>query len=371
MKQCKQFLIRILSMAVVTAVIMTAVVYTGKHGVRKDGLYYEVSAIHPDCQMLTVNGTAVSAEEYLYWLAYDCEYLSYYVSDIDWNSEISDGMTYGAYAKTDALETVKLYSIIRQWAADNGITLTAEDQAAIAAERAQYVSYYGGEEGYKNQIKLMGVSEKAFTQINSVYYLYSHVFEQFSNPDSKLYPGLDALTAYGEDGGYMTIKEIFLATTDLSDEEKTAKRQQAEDIAAQLKAADDVNASFDALSAISEDGQAQKYPDGVTFASGSIDTALEAAVTPLNEGEVTDVVEGTGGYYVAVRLAMNPAGLLESYFSAQLQQARSDASVATSKEYESLDVGTFYTNLLSKRATMLTGTSGASAGTDAGTDSNG
>ena len=71
---------------------MSAVVYTGKHGVRKDGLYYASAGIHPDCQIVTINGTVVSAEEYLYWLAYDCEYLSYYVSGIDWNAEISEGM---------------------------------------------------------------------------------------------------------------------------------------------------------------------------------------------------------------------------------------------------------------------------------------
>lgn len=374
METVKRFLPRILAMLLVTAVIMSAVVYTGKHGVRKDGLYYASAGIHPDCQIVTINGTAVSAEEYLYWLAYDCEYLAYYVSGIDWNAEISEGMTYGNYAKTDALETLKLYAIIRQWAAENGITLTAEDKAAIDAERSQYVAYYGSEEGYANQIKLLGVSEKAFKDINSVYYLYAHVYEQFCNPESKLYPGADALNAFGAQGNYMTIKEIFFSTTGLSDEEKTEKKAQAQSIADQLKAASNASAAFDTAGVISEDGIAQKNPNGLTFAPGTLDQTLETAVSALGENEVSGVIETTAGYYVAVRLALDPSGLLETYFAQQLKDARAAASVTYSKEYDRLDAGTFYTTLTEKRSDLIAAAGSGSTvlpGSDSAADSAG
>ena len=75
-------------------------------GQRTDGLYYEVTGIHPDAVLMRINGEDISAEEYLYWLAYDCEYLTSYVPNLDFSAEVSNGMTYGSYAKADAVETV-------------------------------------------------------------------------------------------------------------------------------------------------------------------------------------------------------------------------------------------------------------------------
>ena len=68
-------------------------------GQRTDGLYYEVTGIHPDAVLMRINGEDISAEEYLYWLAYDCEYLTSYVPNLDFSAEVSNGMTYGSYAK--------------------------------------------------------------------------------------------------------------------------------------------------------------------------------------------------------------------------------------------------------------------------------
>jgi len=356
-------------MLLVTAVIMTVIVYTGKHGVRKDGLCYAASGIHPDCQIVTINGTPVSAEEYLYLVSYDCQYLSQYVSNIDWNAEVSDGMTYGSYVKTDALETAKLYTILRQWASKNGITLTDADKAAMAAERAQYVTYYGSEEAYANMIKLVGISEATYKDTSSVYYLYSHIYEQFCDPGSKLYPGADVLSSYGADGSYATIKEIFLSTTGLTDEEKAAKQAQAQAIAEELKAASDISAAFDTLSSVSEDSVAQKNPNGVTFAAGSLgNQVLEDAVASLGEKQVS-VVESSGGYYVVVRLPLDASGLLESYFSKELADARSSAAVTYSKEYNNLDVGSFYTALTQKRTDLSSQLSSA-ASSSGGSSSN-
>ena len=96
-------------------------------GQRTDGLYYEVTGIHPDAVLMRINGEDISAEEYLYWLAYDCEYLTSYVPNLDFSAEVSNGMTYGSYAKADAVETVKLYALLRQWAKQYNVSLTEED----------------------------------------------------------------------------------------------------------------------------------------------------------------------------------------------------------------------------------------------------
>ena len=124
--------VRLIAGVLVSVALVGAISLTGgmKKGSRTDGLLYEASGLHPDGQLLLVNGKAVTCEEYLYWLAYDCEYLSTYVQDIDWSTELTSGVTYGDYAQTDTLETVKLYSVVRAWAEEAGITLTDEDQEA-------------------------------------------------------------------------------------------------------------------------------------------------------------------------------------------------------------------------------------------------
>ena len=107
--------VRLIAGVLVSVALVGAISLTGgmKKGSRTDGLLYEASGLHPDGQLLLVNGKPVTCEEYLYWLAYDCEYLSTYVQDIDWSAELTSGITYGDYAQTDTLETVKLYSVVR------------------------------------------------------------------------------------------------------------------------------------------------------------------------------------------------------------------------------------------------------------------
>ena len=140
-----------------------------------------------------MNGKPVTCEEYLYWLAYDCEYLSTYVQDIDWSAELTSGITYGDYAQTDTLETVKLYSVVRAWAEEAGITLTEEDQEALDAQRLEYVTYYGGEEAYQRQLAIQGISEEAYDHIRETAYLYQRLQDAFCTEGSALYPDGAAL----------------------------------------------------------------------------------------------------------------------------------------------------------------------------------
>ena len=149
------------------------------NGHRSDGLFYQASGIRPDAELLTVNGETIDAEEYLYWVAYDCEYLSANVSDLDFDAELSDGMTYGAYARQDALETVKLYAVIRQWARQGNVTLTDSDREALEKQRQQAgnnmlshekTSYFFlrlGSSRRINRISSMGIATTGATSMGS------------------------------------------------------------------------------------------------------------------------------------------------------------------------------------------------------------
>lgn len=353
-KTLKSYLIRIVSMLLVTALGMGAVFYTAAHGTRRSGLFYGATGISPDAQLLTVNGTAISAEEYLYWLSYECSYLSQYVSDIDWNAALSSDTTYGDYAKYDALETVKLYAILRQWAEKNGVTLTSEDQAALDAQKAQYVAYYGSEDAYLNQIKLLGVTEKTFSSINASPYLYQHLYEQFCDSASKLYPGEEALTAFCNNAGYVSFREIFLSTSGLDDASKAAKLTQAQNIAVQLQSAEDMAAAFESLCTVSEDTSCTDNPNGMTMLTSKLSEELATALNALGENQASGVVETDEGCYILMRIPLYADGALSDYFNDQLSTMRTNATVKTSKAYENLDVSTFYPTFVQGQSALQT-----------------
>ena len=77
----KSIIIRSLAGLLASVLLVTGVALLGNmpNGKRTDGIFYESSGIHPDAALMTVNKRPVSAEEYLYWLAYDCDYLSSYL----------------------------------------------------------------------------------------------------------------------------------------------------------------------------------------------------------------------------------------------------------------------------------------------------
>ena len=60
----KRFLAMLLASVLAVGIIAFA---TNGEGRRTDGLYYEVTGIRPDAQIMTVDGEKVSAAEYLYW----------------------------------------------------------------------------------------------------------------------------------------------------------------------------------------------------------------------------------------------------------------------------------------------------------------
>ena len=173
--------IRFLAGVIASAVLVGAFALTGgmKNGKRTDGLLYQASGLHPDGELLLIDGQTVTAEEYLYWLAQDCDYLAGQVEGLDWDAAVTEDMTFGAYAKADALEAVKQHAVVRAWAGEAGIGLTDADKAELEAQRQQYVTYYGSEESFLQRLAVMGVSEAAWDVIQTGQYLYRNLYEAF------------------------------------------------------------------------------------------------------------------------------------------------------------------------------------------------
>ena len=344
---------RFLAMLAVTAVLAFSVFsYYRTNGTRTDGIYYDAVGIRPDAAVMHVNGEAVCAEEYLYWLDSVCEYLvSYLGGTPDFTSAVTEEMTLGEYAKADAANTSILYALVRQLAREHGIALTQADLDELALQRAQYVTYYGSEEAYALQLQVLGLTEAQLMDIEAVPYLYNHLYRQFSEPDGKLYPGEDALRKFGDENGYVTAQLLYLTTAGLDEATAADMALRAADFASQLQAAADKQAAYRTLA---ESLGMTVSDSGFTFCAADSDAAVHAAVAALQPGQVSEAVLGESGYYVALRMETNYAALGEHLFNIYLQEWQESAKVEYSeKVYDRIDAGVFYTALSQARAALL------------------
>ena len=337
--------IRFLAGVIASAVLVGAFALTGgmKSGKRTDGLMYQASGLHPDGELMSINGQVVSCEEYLYWLAQDCEYLASQVEGLDWNAAVTEGMTFAEYAKADAAEAVKQHAVVRAWAQEAGITLTDEDKAEMAAQRKQYVTYYGCEEAYLRQLELVGISEETLELTQAGQYLYRDLYEAFSTPGSGLYPDEATLADYAAAQKYMG---VYVVTVDDNKDAEGVAR----DLLARWQAAEDKESEY---AAICEE-LGQEIGSAVTLAAVEGDP-LSSAIEALEVGGMDAVIDPyeDGTCYVVMRTETDMSAVAQTYFDVLWEQRLESAVVVTnSKLYDAIDAGTFYQALAQLRADM-------------------
>ena len=263
----------------------------------------------------------------------------------------------------DAQRTVVLYAVVRQWAQEAGITLSEESQAQLDAQRQQYVTYYGGEEGYAKQLELMGLTDEGFQQINQVYFLYSELYKAYCTAAGALRPADEEIAAFAQSGGYCTFLPLYWSITG-DEATDAATLAQAQEAAARLRSAEDVTAAY---LQIAQELALQASETGETAAVQDLDSSVAAVLTALAEGQVSDVVTTAKGYYVFVGQALNADAVLDKMFNAKLDAMRESAGIRYNcRSYDKLNVARFYTKLQTLRS-QLSG-AGTDSNTSAGTD---
>ena len=147
-------------------------------GEKPSGLFYEASGIDPKSTIAAVNGREISAEEYLYWLAYHCEsILADRGGSVKWDEVISDDITYGEYARRSALATVIQFSVARDFSEKYHVGLTDADRAQLQKKKEDDVLRCGGREGYLRYLERIGVSEETYDRIDENYVLTNRLVE--------------------------------------------------------------------------------------------------------------------------------------------------------------------------------------------------
>ena len=303
-----------------------------------------------DFELLTVNGQPVSARMYLYWLAYsisetESNMYSYYGMALDWSEE----MGLAEYVMEDALNATLMYTVIPQKAKELGYGLTADQIAEFDAYTAETITAMGGEDGFNESLRMLGLDRDTYLDINRTSYYYQQIL-------SGMFAGRPTdsdIETYIEENDILSAKHILLLTVDmstyqpLSDDMIAQKKTTAEDILKQLQESDDLAADFDALmQEYSEDTGLVANPDGYTFGPGEMVTEFEDGTRALEYGQISGIVESPYGYHIILRQEPDAASLYDSVLSSlingQINTWISEADVVLTDEYNDLDPQLFY-----------------------------
>ncbi len=190
----------------------------------------------------------------------------------------------------------------------------------------------------------LGISdEKAFRDIilKSVYYQYAvtdaNALPYYTPTEEDLAAQL-AKTEYAT-GRWMKAKHILIMNT-----EDDSALKQAEDILKQLKKNPE---DFDKLMAEhSQDPGSKTYPEGYLFKEGDMVTEFYEGTLPLDEGEISGIVESAYGYHIILKVADYKDGVpytevqdelhlayAQDQFSIDLQNALANINTVLNPEY--------------------------------------
>ena len=346
-----------------------------------DDIAYQAAGITRDTVLFTVDGTDVTADEYLFWLLSSvttAKQLGYLADDEAWEEEI-EGVPTAQYLKEGALETAKMYTVMENRAREAGVTLTEEDQETAAQQLEQMTSYltlmgYTLEEYLNSQC----ITQATFEKLNNVYYLNQNYQNKLvEDGDERLQPTEENMTAFLDDNGFYSCKHILLSTRretgevnettgqpvyeDFSEEETAQVKAEADSLLAQIRAADDPEAEFDKImNERSDDGRDEEgnlaAPDGYDTYTGQMAPEFEEAALALQPGEISEPVKSQFGYHIILRLPQPTDNeTYQTYFQTYamnqlVDQWTAEAQVETTDAYEALDPKAFYDNMVELNA---------------------
>ena len=209
-----------------------------------------VSAYSSNKKVMTVNGSPVYWNEYAYFLCAILANMERYGMQVsDWSAvyDESSQSTYADLMTESIVNNIAWNHLIEVKAAENDVTFDAAGEQFVQDTVDQTIRNVVGDGGTEAELneKLQSyyMDLDLFKYFTKVQYLYNALAEKLFGADGASITDED-VQEFAEANSYTTAKHILLKTIDdsgkaIADDEKAAKKQKADKIAAQLKAVTD------------------------------------------------------------------------------------------------------------------------------------
>ena len=274
-------------------------------GSKSDG-----SSSGDDPLMVTVNGIEIHQKLYEYFLNYFTDYISESIAEGDSVFNHVDDI------KEQALNACVSLGAVESVAKERGIDVT---DAQLAETWSKLVADSGGTEAeVEKKLEENGMNKDVFLTISRYNMLNDALFASMYGEKAELLPDSDVDEFLANNNlEFFMAKHILLttestdgtgATTELSEEEKAALREQLEGYLTTLRALSGAEreAKFDELmAAYSEDPGSKTHPEGYVFADGDMVTEFYEGTRSIEIGEVSDIVTTSYGYHIIMRMPLD------------------------------------------------------------------
>ena len=337
-------------------------------------VFAELTGIPAETSVMRVGEREVSAELYFYWLCYVCSSLEYNIIEdynryglyascidtksmtVDWTSKLA-GLPLMEYARAQTEDTVKYYMSVEELAEENGVSLTEKDRADMEAVFEEEVARLGGPKAFSNYLRILGISRESFDRISAASYLYDGMLAQV------LTAGMPLFLPDAEYDRYAKYADhILIATQNMQNGEQLTpaevleKYRLAEELLSRLRGSEDPEALFAELrDAYSEDPGRNDHPDGYVYTPGTMVPAFESAVSGLEVGEISGIVQSDYGFHIILRRDLGDAlkgqegkreEIAKAYLDGLLVRKRSDSPVTYDARLEGMDWIAFYNDYI-------------------------
>lgn len=307
----------------------------------------------------TVGDQEITADLLCYWLNTQISNMAsqymMYGMDIPWETETDEeGVTVKDYTKRAALEGAALYLLLPEKGAQVGLHADEDGLEQMRASHEDLKQTLNDDTLLEHYYWLSMASYEMLESIYTAGKMGADLQEYYFGEGSEGYPTDAEALAYGdEEMGYYRVKHILLATIDpttgeaLEETAQAEKKTQAEDLLAQLRAAEDPIALFDEMmNKYSEDPGLASYPNGYDATEGEMYPEFEEASLALDVGEISDIVESSSGYHIILRLPPDLDMLREELSTAKMSDLTGEwmdeAVIETNEAYDRIDPKAFW-----------------------------
>ena len=352
---------RLAAMVAMTAVVLGATI----GGVSSMMIHYKPLNEGAET-VLTVNGDAVTADEYSGYMLYNMQYYaSMYaqmgMTDLWSNKDMAKSL--GA-SMPEAAEQQAIYArVVMQKFNELGLKLSYNEQKEMASVRRNSIANTT-KDAYLNQIAQFGFSDQTYQNFMYISQCYQALNDYYFGENGVNTPSDEDIQKYYEDN-YITAKHILITTVDPASGETKRTDEEAKKEAQSILDRINAGEDFDTLmNQYSEDTGLSNNPNGYTFTEGQMVTEFYDGAKALAEDEVSELVKSSYGYHIIKRVKLDESQLdnfksdivsaISGSMDELLKQWIDEAQVETTDLYSSITYENVYDYLPQDVQTLIT-----------------